>query len=56
MAALNTTDGLSEGTFTDNVCFCRICRSLVVCYLAVLAIPFGLLIGLLAVLLLGFFD
>ncbi len=53
---LQSTESVSEPTFTENVCFCRICKSLVVCYLVCLAIPLGLLFGLLSIVLFAFWG
>ena len=57
--ALNTvtvTDEGAEITQRDGVCFCRICGGLLFCYLACLAAPLVLLIGMLAVLLAALFT
>lgn len=39
----------------DGVCFCRVCKGLLICYLACLAVPLMLLIGVLALVLTAIF-
>ncbi len=39
----------------DGICFCRVCKGLLICYLACLAVPLMLLIGVLAVVLAAIF-
>jgi hypothetical protein len=55
---MNTATVTEEGpeiTQRDGVCFCRICGGLLFCYLACLAAPLVLLIGVVAAVLAAIF-
>lgn len=53
--AVNSISGqVTETTPANGVCFCRVCKSLVCCYLACLAIPLVLLISMLVAVLSAF--
>ena len=54
MNTVTVTDEGAEITQRDGVCFCRICEGLLFCYLACLAVPLLLLIGVVAVVLAAF--
>ncbi len=56
MNTVRVTEEDAEITQRDGVCFCRICGGLLFCYLACLAAPLLLLIGMLAVLLAALFT
>jgi hypothetical protein len=56
MATIPTTERATDGSLSDGICFCRLCKGLVLCYLACLAIPLILLTGVLAVALAAFFG
>lgn len=53
--AVNSISGQATETApTNGVCFCRVCKSLVCCYLACLAIPLILLTRVLVAVLSAF--
>ncbi len=54
MNTVRVTEEGAEITQRDSVCFCRICGGLLFCYLACLAVPLLLLIGVVAVVLAAF--
>lgn len=56
MAVMPPSENIVESDFTENVCFCWICRSLVLSYLLCLAVPVALLLGVLAMVLFAFFG